>query len=145
MLRDRRRVHGAAPIVLALALLVGTAACTDDSADAPTTTVSPGAPGAPTLATFATLDELAAAVGDAGYPCELEYEGLEDGTGVVSLCTIGDGQATLRIWNDPADVTALAESGTATELTVYGANWTIDLRDPTTAQTLAQSLGATTG
>src|SRR5690606_26784572 len=96
------------------------------------------------LSSYDDLEALATAVGDAGFTCELEYEGLQDETGVVSLCTIGDGQATLRIWNEPADVAELATSE-ATDLTVYGANWTIDVRDPSVAGDLAEALGGRTG
>jgi hypothetical protein len=142
-------VGRAAVAVLAFGLLV--AACSDDDATTDDTTTddstaqTTSADDRTDLSTFATLDALASAIDEAGYPCELEYEGLEDATGVVSLCTVGDGQATLRIWTDPADVTALADSGTATELTVYGENWTVDVRDPEVAATLATALGGTTG
>lgn len=121
--------------------------CTDDSGDTTDTTDATTATAGDdtALSSYATIDELAEAIVAADFTCELEYEGLEDATGVVSLCTIGEGQATLRIWTDPADVTALAESGTATELTVYGENWTIDLRDPAVAGDLADALGGTTG
>lgn len=142
-----------APNRLAVGLLAFSLLCLgctdDDSGDADDTPAdangSTSGPSEADLSSFSSLEELSTAVVDAGYTCELEYEGLEDATGIVSLCTIGEGQATLRIWTDPADVAALAESGTATELTIYGENWTIDLRDPAVAGELATALGGVTG
>jgi YD repeat-containing protein len=127
--------------LLAPLSLVG---CGDDD-EQPTETTAATGDAPADLSSYDTLEDLAAAIVAAGQTCELEYDGLDDATGVVSLCTIGDGQATLRVWNDPADVDEFVESGTATELTVYGENWTIDLRDGEVAADLAAALGGTTG
>jgi hypothetical protein len=102
------------------------------------------------LSSYENLEALVDALTDAGYDCALEYEGLEDDGRTVSLCTLvppesdAGSQATLNIWEDPARVAALASS-TATELTVYGDNWTIDTREAATAAAVADVLGGETG
>jgi hypothetical protein len=97
------------------------------------------------LPTFDTLDDLVAALGDEGFACALEYDGLEDEEKVLSLCTIEEDQAQLIIWKDPGYVGEFVASGGATELNVYGANWTIAFSDPATATAVADALGARTG
>lgn len=147
--RARRRI----PLVLLLALLTLTnlaPACGDAAEPDPTPmpassdgprTSSPAPPSSAELSSFDSLTLLAEAMTNAGQPCTLEYEALRDTESEVSLCILATGQATLRIWDDPALVGELVASGTATGRTVYGANWTVDVRDPTVARTLADALG----
>jgi hypothetical protein len=119
----------------------------DDPSGAPTATGENGSPGTALagLPSFASIPSLRDAIVAAGLSCELEYEGLEDGDKVVSICVIAGEQALLTIWNDPTLLEELVTSGSATDAVVYGANWTIDLTTPQLASTVAGALGGRTG
>jgi len=120
----------------------------DQTTTAPGDTAPPDGSSLPSLddlPSFDTLQDIVAALDEDGIACDLEYEGLEDDDKIVSLCTIEASQSTLTIWKDPAAVAELVGSGAATELTVYGQNWTIDLRDPAVAATVADALDGETG
>jgi hypothetical protein len=145
-------------VLVAAALALTIVGCGDDSEDgedgaAPSVTTDAGgvsgtADGSAALddlPTYDTLDDIVDELDAGGIPCELEYDGLEDEQKTVSLCTIEGAQATLNIWKEPATVAELVGSGAATELTVYGRNWTIDLRDPAAAAAVAAALGGRTG
>lgn len=155
--RPLRRT-GLAIAALGLTTALLTPACSDDadtddppaSTDAPVTDGTTGDTdaGADPTAGLPSSDSLAAladALTAAGQPCTLEYEGLEDADSLVSICVLPSGQATLRIWDDPALVADFVASGAATELTVYGANWTIDLRDAGVAAEVAAALDGRVG
>ncbi len=155
--RQRRyRLLGAALVLVALALPLvacgdpdGSATRSTGAPDVTSTTAGdsvPGSGGTPPfsageLSTFDDLADLAEAITGAGQPCTLEYEGLRDAESLVSLCVLGTSQATLRIWDEPQVVEELVASGTASGTTVYGANWTVDVRDPDLARSLATALG----
>lgn len=146
---------------VAFALILGGAGCSSDddgdatddtTADANSSTTSAGSdpdgselPSLDDLSAYDTLQDIADELDAVGIVCELEYEGLEDDDKIVSLCTIEGGQATLTIWKDPDGVAELVGADAATELTVYGQNWTIDLRDAAVATTVAEALGGATG
>lgn len=159
---SRRATVGA--LALTVALLVG--ACGDDNGTDATPTTGGGSAttrgpentsatgGSETTAAAASLDdlpeyatiaELRDAIVAGGLTCELEYEGLEDGDKVVSICVIGGEQALLSIWNDPEALAEFATSDAVTPQVVYGANWTIDLGTAPTAGLVAATLQGRTG
>lgn len=113
--------------------------------DSPDGTVTVPAGSLDDLPTFDTITALRDEIVASGFTCELEYEGLEDGDKIVSICVIGGEQALLTIWNDPEVLEEFATSDAVTNLVVYGQNWTIDLTTPTLAGTVAGALNARTG
>jgi hypothetical protein len=159
---SRRTTVGVLAVVVAL--LIG--ACGDDRGTESTTTTggeptttagragtgptggseatSPS-PSLDDLPEFATVADLRDALVAGGLTCELEYEGLEDGDKVVSICVIAGEQALLSIWNDPGALAEFTGSDAVTPQVVYGANWTIDLSTPQTAALVAAALAGRTG
>jgi hypothetical protein len=146
-------VRNLARILLAVGALT-VASCSDDGGESTDTTQgtdTTATEGTTDLSTYDDLDALTAALTDAGYTCVLDYEGLVDDGKTVSLCTLvppdgGPGsQATLTIWDDVGRVAAFVGSGAPTELTVFGLNWTMDLRDAAVAAAVAEDLGGATG
>jgi hypothetical protein len=127
-------------VLLATPLLVGlgaaTVACSSTAANgslAPATTVAPS---------YATVEDLASQLQAKGITCQLEYQGLKQEDKTLSICVVDGEQATLTIWDRPADVAAfLAASDAGTGATAVGANWTIDVDTVATAQKLTAALG----
>ena len=144
--------RGVTALGLATLLALG-AGCGTDDGDSTTTTAPPDPTAEPSdntadvssLESYRDLAALQEAIVGSGRTCELEYEGLEDSDKTLSICVIGDEQATLTIWNDPSDVEALVGADLGLELVAYGANWTIDVATPENAQALAVALGGAAG
>jgi hypothetical protein len=141
-------------VSLALAIAVTAGACGSSTTSAPAGTApATGAPGAgsqsagaPSGPTYATVEDMASTLNAKGIPCTLQYAGLKDdvsGT-VVSICTIGDEQAYLKVWNDPANVVAFLSSPDGrTGMVAVGPNWTVTMGTPGGAQKVATALGGT--
>jgi hypothetical protein len=91
----------------------------------------------------ADVVELGGLLDAAGIPCALEYEGLVDDRREVSICQIDGGQATLTVWDDPAELDLfMVEPMSGPGATTVGPNWTIDVASEATAERLAGALGA---
>jgi hypothetical protein len=77
-------------------------------------------------------------------PCTLEYEGLKQDDKTLSICTIDGQQATLSIWDSPEKVQKFLKADVGAKgSTAVGANWTIDVDKPETAQKIATALNGT--
>ena len=136
-------------LFLALALVVGLAACGDDddsdgggngteTTAAPEDGESPGADGSE----FEDIASLRDALGEAGIACDLEYEGLADDDREVSQCVIEGEQAVISIWYDPTlrdEVVAGAESLGGAAMAA-GANWTVEVATGPVAERVAEAL-----
>jgi hypothetical protein len=121
-------------LILALAALTLVAtSCGDD-----------GSGGDSSGSSYDSLTALNEDLAGAGISCELEYEGLTDADREISQCVINDEQASLNIWfNDELRQAVIDESGATV---AYGANWTVQVGTPETAQQVADALdGATRG
>jgi hypothetical protein len=119
-----------------VALGAATAACSKAEVTGPLAPASTVAP------SYATVEDLAAKLQAAGITCQLEYQGLKQEDKTLSICVVDGEQATLTIWDRPADVTAfLASTDSGTGATAVGANWTIDVDTAATAQKLVGALG----
>lgn len=117
-------------ILVALALLGS--ACGDDGG-------GDGSEGSSYETITALNEDLAAA----GITCDLEYEGLKDADREISQCVIDGEATTLNIWyNDELRQAVIDGSG---ETVAYGADWTVQVSTPETAQQVADALGGTTG
>lgn len=117
-------------ILVALALLGS--ACGDDGG-------GDGSEGSSYDTITALNEDLAAA----GITCDLEYEGLKDADREISQCVIDGEPTTLNIWyNDELRQAVIDGSG---ETVAYGADWTVQVSTPETAQQVADALGGTTG
>jgi hypothetical protein len=144
-----RRRLGAAALALVAVLALGTGACSSDddpeSTDDPTSTPStPSTDADAELTSYDSIDDLHQQLVDEGIACGLEYSGLRDEGREVSICVIAGEQALLTIWDDPALVTEFADSEAADSGDVaYGANWTVDVDSPETADLVATALGGT--
>jgi hypothetical protein len=149
----RTRRLGAAALVAASLAIAG-AACsptsTESTASSTTTastatTAAPGGSTAPSgSSSYGTIAELHQAIVDGGFACTLEYPGLKDdaSSNEVSICTIGDEQAFLTIWADPANLAAFASSSDGSTGTVaLGANWSVSVTSADLAGQLAAALG----
>lgn len=120
-------------IVMLAALALLSAACGDDGG------TDGGGEGSSYETVTALNDDLAAA----GITCELEYEGLVDADREISQCVINDEQAVLNIWfNDELREAVIDDSGSTV---AYGADWTVQVTTPETAQEVADALDGTTG
>jgi hypothetical protein len=105
---------------------------------------APATTAAPALSSIPTVAELARRLQAKGIACQLEYEGLRQDDKTLSLCTIGEGQATLTIWDKPEVLQKfLAADVGAKGATAVGANWTVDVDSPATAKQVAEALGGT--
>lgn len=105
---------------------------------------SPSDPTTTTPSTYANIAELAQALNDKGIPCVLSYPGIKDDVGQVelSICTIDNEQAFLRVWQGPELVTKfLASPDGQTGTLAVGANWTISFQTPAAASKVANTLG----
>jgi hypothetical protein len=137
----------AASIALGAAVTLGscssTATMPGSTAQTVAGTLDPNKPIGPS---YATVEDMASTLNGRGIPCTLQYAGLKDdvsGT-VVSICTIGDEQAYLKVWNDPAKVVAFLSSPDGRTGTVaVGPNWTATMATPAGAQKVATALGGT--
>lgn len=133
-------MHRTIRLVLAFALVGSLVSCGDDDTAAGPAGGDDG-PGGPRVADVAELSELLTGVADG---CTLEYEGLEDGQREVSVCTLGTEAVELSVWTDTAaldDLVAAAdESG---DPVVTGANWSVDVTDPSLADDVADATGGT--
>jgi hypothetical protein len=119
-------------ILVALALLGS--ACGDDGGSGDDRS------GGSSYDTLTALNEDLAA---ADISCDLEYEGLKDADREISQCVIDGESTTLNIWyNDELRQAVIDGSG---ETVAYGANWTVQVATPETAQQVADALGGTTG
>lgn len=135
----RRSRTAALAVVLAALLGVGVVACSSDDGGGGDGTEQ-GGDGE--RSTYGDVSELAAALTDGGLTCDLEYEGLEDGDKQLSLCTLGDEQATLSIWRDTDQLDAfLATPASGPGATAVGANWTVDVTSAELAQQVADLAG----
>lgn len=124
-------------VVLLLALLLGVAAvaCSSDGGGG-------GSEAGAERTSYDDVGALAEVLTEGGLPCELEYEGLDDGDKQLSLCTLGDEQATLSIWRDTAQLDAfLASPSSGPGATAVGANWTVDVTSAELAQQVADLAG----
>jgi len=132
------------------------AACTSTPAAGPassTTTAGSSAPAAGASSTsaapassYASIADLAKALNDKGIACTLSYPGIKDDVSQaeLSICTIDNEQAYLRVWQGPELVTKfLAGPDGQTGTVAVGANWTISFGTPATASKVAAALGGT--
>lgn len=159
--RSVRHTRVVRATALAVMVLLGASACSDDDTPAEdATTVEPGGENGDDTpagdgsgdegtagtggAEAASVVELAERIEENGHTCTLEYEGLRDGDKELSLCTIGGEQVTLSIWFDADQLEEFrsAEPAGLGGITLIGPNWTIDLADPQLAETLAADLEA---
>jgi hypothetical protein len=143
-----------AALALAVALPLLAGACTT-STNGTTPTTSGGGPGSsaapggnnPTTtapSSYADIAALAKALNDKGITCVLSYPGIKDDVSQaeLSICTIDDEQAFLRVWQTPELVkTFLASPDGQTGTLAVGANWTISFQTPATATKVANALG----
>jgi hypothetical protein len=121
-------------MILVALVLLGSA-CGDDSAGGE----ADGSAGSSYDTLTALNDDLAAA----GITCELEYEGLKDDEREISQCVINEEPTTLNIWfNDELRQAIVDESG---DTVAFGANWTVQVATPETAQQIADALDGSTG
>jgi len=97
-----------------------------------------------TPSSYATVADLAKALNDKGIPCVLSYPGLKDDVSQaeLSVCTIDDEQAFLRVWHGTDQVkkflaTPDGQSGTL----AVGGNWTISFQTSAPAVKIATALG----
>lgn len=128
-----RPVQPLAAFALVLAVL---AACGGDGEG--------GADDEPALRTYVDVAAMAADLDEAGLTCTLEYEGLDDGTREVSLCTVEGEFTELSVWAEPADAAAAIEQAEeGDDAFVGGANWTVDVDTRSTADAVATALGGT--
>jgi hypothetical protein len=165
--RARPGGHNAAVIfrcnVRALAMVIAlagasalAAACTSTQVPGPavSSTAGTAAPGAgPTSSappapssSYASIADLAKALNDKGITCALSYPGIKDDVSQaeLSICTIDNEQAYLRVWQGPELVTKfLAGPDGQTGTVAVGANWTISFGTPATASKVAAALGGT--
>jgi hypothetical protein len=136
---------------LTLPLLAG-AACTTPTTSTSTTgssttsalTATSVNTNTTTPSSYATVADLAKALNDKGITCVLEYAGLKDDVSQseLSICTIEDEQATLRVWQGPDLVKKfLASPDGQTGTLAVGGNWTISFNTPETAAKVASALG----
>ncbi len=147
---NRPVVAAVLAVLVTLSLGCGDDGGRDDSTSPSTTdgSTSSGGGGAVDPASLESYDDLEAlrtAIADAGWTCELEYEGLEEADKTLSICVIDGEQATLTIWRDTADITALVGAELGLELVAYGSNWTIDVASADRARALANALGGASG
>jgi len=137
--RALRLVNLAALALAAAGLAAGCGGTTVDDTPAATTAAE-----APQGATVADLDDLHGRIVDAGFACELEYEGLRDEGRTLSLCVIDGDRATLTVWDDPTVLTDLvAGPDRGSGVVVVGRNWTIDLQSSDLADRLGAALDGT--
>jgi hypothetical protein len=97
-----------------------------------------------TPSSYATVADLAKALNDKNITCVLEYAGLKDDVSQseLSICTIENEQATLRVWQGPDLVKKfLASPDGQTGTLAVGGNWTISFDTPETAAKVATALG----
>jgi hypothetical protein len=123
----------AGALLTAIACSSGTAT----SAGGGTTTAAP-------LSSYATIADLDKALNDKGVTCQLSYPGLKDDASQaeLSICTIDNEQAFLRVWQSPDLVTKFMASPDGKSGTVAaGANWTISLETAATAKKVAAAIG----
>ncbi len=135
----------AATALAAAAAAASVVGCASSSTPPPANSSS--AVGTPaTVSSYPTVAELAKALNDKGIACKLSYAGLKDDAtkSELSICTIDDEQATLRVWQDPTEVTKfLASPDGQTGLVAVGGNWMISFQTPATASRIAETMGAT--
>lgn len=130
-----RRRFACASLVLALAVA---GACGDDDAGSDTD----GGGTSQELSSYVSVASLAEDLNAAGLACTLEYEGLDDGTREVSLCTLEGELAELSVWVDEGAAASTGEQAdTDADPLVEGANWTIDVQTADTAASVAEALG----
>ena len=136
----RRSRSTALALALTLALGPAAVACSsdDDAGGGAGGTEQAGSP----RTSYEDVGALAAALTEDGLPCQLEYEGLEDGDKQLSLCTLGAEQATLSIWRDTAQLEGfLASPASGPGATAVGANWTVDVTSTELAAQVAEAAG----
>ena len=94
------------------------------------------------LSSYDDVATMAADLDADGLTCLLEYEGLDDGTREVSLCSVNGEFTELSVWADPADAgRTMDEADTADDPLAGGANWTVDVDTAATAEAVAEALG----
>lgn len=118
-------------IALAAALTLVAVACGDDD-------------DATSAGSVDDVQALAAQLDGVADGCALEYEGLVDDEREISICTLGDEVAELAVWSDTGALDELASrtDGSGDPL-VIGPNWSIDVRDETLADQIAEATGGT--
>ncbi len=134
----RTTLLAVAAVMCTVAAGCGSSPSSSTAASTPSTT--------PVASSFTTVADLATALNDRGVTCKLSYAGLKDDAtrSELSICTIDNEQATLRVWQDPADVTKfLASPDGQTGLVAVGPNWMISFETPATAAKIATVLGGT--
>lgn len=135
-----------AALAFAGALLAG---CSSSSSSTGSSTAASSPPGSganspANLSSIATVADMAKQLEAKGIRCKLEYEGLKDNDKTLSICTIDNSQATLTIWDKPEILQKfLAANVGAKGASAVGANWTVDVDTPATAQKVATALGGT--
>ena len=139
----------------ALTAVALTAGCSSTPAAGPSSSSTGGssAPGAgpsstspATASSYATIADLAKALNDKGIACTLSYPGIKDDVSQaeLSICTIDNEQAYLRVWQGPELVTKfLAGPDGQTGTVAVGANWTISFVTAATASKVSAALGGT--
>jgi hypothetical protein len=126
--------------LLPATLMVGCASPQSASGPPATTAVAVS----PTGTAYNSVADLADTLNGSGLPCTLQYPGLHDdmSNAELSICTIDGDQAYLRVWAEPDAIQSFLATPEAQGGTVaVGANWTVSVTDPATAQKVAAALG----
>ncbi|MBI2705407.1 MAG: hypothetical protein HYX32_08985 [Actinobacteria bacterium] len=136
-----RSVKLAVALMAVLAFLAG---CTSSTSSSPSPSGPSGSAAPPSLSTIGTIADLQSKLVAGGIPCTLEYEGLKQDDKTLSICVIDGEQATLSIWDKPELLQKFLQADVGAKgATAVGANWTVDVDTPQTAQKIATALNGT--